>query len=161
LPINHNTPSSGSRHAIFPPLVSNCCAPRRAARFGMRRSEAARTNVRGAKKAQLPNLMRHRVRTAGNRSMGMGGRLILLQPQGWLIVRSWLEDPWFWKAHESERYVECATDTTLRRYLCRGGIAQLFLEEGWFARVTDPAIMYSYLHAPATEIEHTYDDLHA
>ncbi|KAH0445431.1 hypothetical protein IEQ34_025472 [Dendrobium chrysotoxum] len=22
-------------------------------------------------------------------------------------------------AHESERYVECATDTTLRRYLCR------------------------------------------
>ncbi|KAK7234299.1 hypothetical protein RIF29_47016 [Crotalaria pallida] len=90
---------------------------RRAARFGMRRSEAARTNVRGAKKAQLPNLMRHRVRTAGNRSMG--GRLILLQPQGWLIVRSWLEDPWFWKAHESERYVECATDTTLRRYLCR------------------------------------------
>ena len=83
----------------------------------MRRSEAARTNVRGAKKAQLPNLMRHRVRTAGNRSMG--GRLILLQPQGWLIVRSWLEYPWFWKAHESERYVECATDTTLRRYLCR------------------------------------------
>ena len=23
----------------------------------------------------------------------------------------------------------------------RGGIAQFFLEEGWFARVTDPAIM--------------------
>ena len=54
--------------------------------------------------------MRHRIRTAGNRSMG--GRLILLPPQGWLIVRSRLEDPWFWKAHESERYVECATDTT-------------------------------------------------
>ena len=88
----------------------------------MRRSEAARTNVRGAKKAQLPNLMRHRVRTAGNRSMG--GCLILLQPQGWLIVRSWLEDPWFWKAHESERYVECATDTTLRRYLCRRGVGR-------------------------------------
>ena len=82
----------------------------------MQRSEAARTNVRGAKKAQLPNLMRHRVRTAGNRSMG--GRLILLPPQGCLIVRSRLEYPRFWKAHESERYVECATDTTLRRYLC-------------------------------------------
>ncbi|KAJ8614150.1 hypothetical protein MRB53_036507 [Persea americana] len=40
----------------------------------------------GAIIAQLPNLMRHRVRTAGNRSMG--GRLILLPPQGWLIVRS-------------------------------------------------------------------------
>ncbi|KAK8538905.1 hypothetical protein V6N12_034612 [Hibiscus sabdariffa] len=57
--------------------------------------------------------MRHRVRTTGNCSMG--GRLILLPPQGWLIVRSRLEDPWFWKAHESERYVECATNTTLRR----------------------------------------------
>lgn len=61
--------------------------------------------------------MRHQVWTAGNRSMG--GRLILLPPQGWLIVRSRLEDPWFWKAHESERYVECATDITLCRYLCR------------------------------------------
>nr|GEY90175.1 NADH:ubiquinone/plastoquinone oxidoreductase [Tanacetum cinerariifolium] len=39
------------------------------------------------------------------------GLRILLPPQGWLIVRSRLEDPWFWKAHESERYVECATDT--------------------------------------------------
>ena len=58
--------------------------------------------------------MWHRVRAAGNRSMG--GPLILLPPQGWLIVRSRLEDPWFWKAHESERYVECAIDTTLRRY---------------------------------------------
>ncbi|KAL0305279.1 UNVERIFIED_CONTAM: hypothetical protein Scaly_2990300 [Sesamum calycinum] len=48
------------------------------------------------------------------RNHSMGGRLILLPPQGWLIVRSRLEDPWFWKAHESERYVECATDTTLR-----------------------------------------------
>ena len=48
----------------------------------------------------------------------MGGRLILLPPQGCLIVRSRLEYPWFWKAHESERYYECATDTTLRRYLC-------------------------------------------
>ena len=28
-----------------------------------------------------------------------------------LVLRSSLEDPWSWKAHESERYVECATDT--------------------------------------------------
>ncbi|MBA0821904.1 hypothetical protein Goarm_018736 [Gossypium armourianum] len=35
--------------------------------------------------------MRYRVRTAGNPSMG--GRLILLPPQGWLIVRSRLKDP--------------------------------------------------------------------
>lgn len=33
----------------------------------------------------------------------------------------------------------------LSLYRDRGGIAQFFLEEGWFARVTDPAIMYSYL----------------
>ena len=46
----------------------------------------------------------------------------------------------------------------LSLYRDRGGIAQFFLEEGWFARVTDPAIMYS---APATEVEHIYDDLHA
>ncbi|KAI5388322.1 hypothetical protein KIW84_074130 [Lathyrus oleraceus] len=39
-----------------------------------------RMNVRRAKKAQLPNLMWHRVQTAGNRSAG--GCLILLQPQG-------------------------------------------------------------------------------
>ncbi|GER47696.1 neuralized-like protein 4 [Striga asiatica] len=65
----------------------------------------------GAIIVQLPNLMWHRVWTAGNHSMG--GRLILLPPQGWLIVRSsYLQAPWFWKAHESERYVECATDTT-------------------------------------------------
>ncbi|KAL0295753.1 UNVERIFIED_CONTAM: hypothetical protein Sangu_3185800 [Sesamum angustifolium] len=83
----------------------NCCAPRRQRALG----------CGGAIIVQLPNLMRHRVWTAGNHSMG--GRLILLPPQGWLIVRSRLEDPWFWKAHESERYVECATDTTLRRYL--------------------------------------------
>ncbi|KAL8102162.1 hypothetical protein AgCh_026888 [Apium graveolens] len=67
-------------------------------------------------------------------------------PIGWLIVRSRFEDPWFWKAHESERYVECATDTTdhqeaLSLYRDRGDIAQFFLEEGWFARVTDLAIM--------------------
>ncbi|WZZ32444.1 hypothetical protein YC2023_015845 [Brassica napus] len=28
-----------------------------------------------------------------------------------LVVRSRLEDPWFWKAHESKRYVDCETDT--------------------------------------------------
>lgn len=40
----------------------------------------------------------------------------------------------------------------LSLYRDRGGIAQFLLEEGWFAWVTDPAIMYSY---PATEVEHT------
>ncbi|KAI3757878.1 hypothetical protein L6452_05422 [Arctium lappa] len=73
----------------------------------------------GAIIAQFPNLMQHRVRTAGNRSMG--GLRILLPPQGWLIA-------------------------ALSLYRDRGGIAQFFLEEGWFARVTDPAIMYSYLY---------------
>ncbi|KAM7249636.1 hypothetical protein ACFE04_011467 [Oxalis oulophora] len=57
-----------------------------------------------------------------------------------------LEDPRFWKAHESERYVECATDTTLRRdhqaalslYKDRGGIAKLFLKEaGRIERAVD------------------------
>ncbi|KAI5658252.1 hypothetical protein M9H77_27045 [Catharanthus roseus] len=57
--------------------------------------------------------MRHQVWTAGNCSMGR--RLIFLLQQGWLIVRSRIEDPWFWKAHGSERYVECATDITLCR----------------------------------------------
>ena len=33
----------------------------------------------------------------------------------------------------------------LSLYRDRGGIAQFLLEEGWFAWVTDPAIMYSYL----------------
>lgn len=45
----------------------------------------------------------------------------------------------------------------LSLYRDRGDIAQFFLEEGWFARVTDPAIMYSYLFfiASETEVEHT------
>ena len=122
----HGVVFSTSKKYDYPPLVSNVgwLGLLSVARLGGQRAlgcggakQLERMNVRGAKKAQLPNLMRHRVRTAGNRSMG--GCLILLQPQGWLIVRSWLEDPWFWKAHESERYVECAIDTTLRRYLCR------------------------------------------
>ena len=174
----HGVVFSTSKKYDYPPLVSNVgwLGLLSVARLGGQRA----LGCGGAIIAQLPNLMRHRVRTAGNRSMGR--RLILLPPQGWLIVRSRLEDPWFWKAHESERYVECATDTTLRRYpvqvrrrsvletaaaargvndrtCCNlgitrqlfrsigmgGGIAQFFLEEGWFARVTDPAIMYSYL----------------
>ena len=91
----------------YPPLVSNvgCLVLLSVARLGGQRA----LGCGGAIIAQFPNLMRHRVRTAGNRSMG--GLRILLPPQGWLIVRSRLEDPWFWKAHESERYVECATDT--------------------------------------------------
>ena len=173
----HGVVFSTSKKDSYPPLVSNVgwLGLLSVARLGGQRA----LGCGGAIIAQSPNLMRHRVRTAGNRSMGR--RLILLPPQGWLIVRSRLEDPWFWKAHESERYVECATDTTLRRYpvqvrrrsvletaaaargvndrtCCNlgitrqlfrslgmgGGIAHFFLEEGWFARVTDPAIMYSY-----------------
>ncbi|KAF8057223.1 hypothetical protein N665_1263s0018 [Sinapis alba] len=38
--------------------------------------------------------------------------ILLIGRLGCLLVASSLEDPWFWKAHESERYVECATDTT-------------------------------------------------
>jgi len=111
----HGVVFSTSKKYDYPPLVSNVgwLGLLSVARLGGQRA----LGCGGAILAQLPNLMRHRVRTAGNRSMG--GRLILLPPQGWLIVRSGLEDPWFWKAHESERYVECATDTTLRRYLCR------------------------------------------
>lgn len=108
----HGVVFSTSKKDSYPPLVSNVgwLGLLSVARLGGQRA----LGCGGAIIAQSPNLMRHRVRTAGNRSMGR--RLILLPPQGWLIVRSRLEDPWFWKAHESERYVECATDTTLRRY---------------------------------------------
>ncbi|TYK27103.1 hypothetical protein E5676_scaffold77438G00010 [Cucumis melo var. makuwa] len=111
----HGVVFSTSKKDSYPPLVSNVgwLGLLSVARLGGQRA----LGCGGAIIAQLPNLMRDRVRAAGNRSMG--GRLILLPPQGWLIVRSRLEDPWFWKAHESERYVECATDTTLRR-CCRG-----------------------------------------
>lgn len=56
------------------------------------------------------------------RNHSFGGLLILLQPQGWLIVHSRLQDSWFWKAHESNRYVEYAANITLCRYLCRWGM---------------------------------------
>lgn len=121
------------------------------------------------------------------------------------------ELPWFWKAHESERYYECATPhyaaVQVRRRsvpktaaaargdqretrrqsqemrpdvlqprdhqavlpyqplgVTGGGIAQFFLEEGWFARVTDPAIMYSYLlhrQPKSSNLIKSSDDLHA
>ena len=111
----HGVVFSTSKKYDYPPLASNVgwLGLLSVARLGGQRA----WGCGGAIIAQPPNLMRHRIRTAGNRSMG--GRLILLPPQGWLIVRSRLEYPWFWKAHESERYVECATETTLRRYLCR------------------------------------------
>ncbi|KAI3664406.1 hypothetical protein L1987_89844 [Smallanthus sonchifolius] len=105
VPISRAT--STSKKFDYPPLVSNVgwLGLLSVARLGGQRA----LGCGGAIIAQFPNLMRHRVRTAGNRSMG--GLRILLPPQGCLIVRSRLEDPWFWKAHESERYVECATDT--------------------------------------------------
>ncbi|KAG4914244.1 hypothetical protein JHK87_051801 [Glycine soja] len=89
----HGVVFSTSKKYDYPPLVSNVgwLGLLSVARLGGQRAlgcggakQLERMNVRGAKKAQLPNLMRHRVRTAGNRSMG--GCLILLQPQGWLIV---------------------------------------------------------------------------
>ena len=42
-------------------------------------------------------------------------------------------------------WVRKVEQAALSLYRDREGIAQFFLEEGWFARVTDPAIMYSYL----------------
>ncbi|KAK2649394.1 hypothetical protein Ddye_016883 [Dipteronia dyeriana] len=111
----HGVVFSTSKKYDYPPLVSNMgwLGLLSVARLGGQRA----LRCGGAIISQPPNLMRHRVWTAGNRSMGR--HLILLPPQGWLIVHSKLEDPWFLKAHESERYVECATDTTLRRFLCK------------------------------------------
>lgn len=80
----HGVVFSTSKKYDYPPLVSNVgwLGLLSVARLGGQRA----LGCGGAIIAQLPNLMRHRVRTAGNRSMG--GRLILLPPQGWLIVRS-------------------------------------------------------------------------
>ena len=80
----HGVVFSTSKKDDYPPLVSNVgwLGLLSVARLGGQRA----LGCGGAIIAQLPNLMRHRVRTAGNRSMG--GRLILLPPQGWLIVRS-------------------------------------------------------------------------
>lgn len=119
----HGVVFSTSKKYDYPPLVSNVgwlgllSVARLGGQRGLGCGGEKQLDLQERKGVQFPNLMRHRVWTAGNHSMG--GRLILLPPQGWLIVRSRLEDPWFWKAHESERYVECATDITLCRYLCR------------------------------------------
>ncbi|KAF7117288.1 hypothetical protein RHSIM_RhsimMtG0002900 (mitochondrion) [Rhododendron simsii] len=77
----HGVVFSTSKKYDYPPLVSNVgwLGLLSVARLGGQRA----LGCGGAIIAQLPNLMRHRVRTAGNRSMG--GRLILLPPQGWLI----------------------------------------------------------------------------
>ena len=103
----HGVVFSTSKKYDYPPLVSNvgwlgllsvsrlggqralgCGGAELLERMNVRGAKLLeRMNVRGAKKAQLPNLMRHRVRTAGNRSMG--GRLILLPPQGCLIAVSY------------------------------------------------------------------------
>ncbi|PHT37026.1 hypothetical protein CQW23_24726 [Capsicum baccatum] len=109
----HGVVFSTSKKYDYPPLFSNVgwVGLHSVARLGGQRA----LGCGGAIIIQLPNLKRHRIWTAGNRSMG--GHLILLPTQGWLIVRSRLEYPWFWKAHESECNVECAIETTLRRYL--------------------------------------------
>ena len=80
----HGVVFSTSKKYDYPPLVSNVgwLGLLSVARLGGQRA----LGCGGAIIVQLPNLKRHRVWTAGNRSMG--GRLILLPPQGWLIVRS-------------------------------------------------------------------------
>ncbi|KAH0657378.1 hypothetical protein KY289_029762 [Solanum tuberosum] len=105
----HGVVFSTSKKYDYPPLVSNVgwLGLLSVARLGGQRA----LGCGGAIIVQLPNLKRHRVWTAGNRSMG--GRLILLPPQGWLIVRSRLEYPCSGRHMSPERYVECATETTL------------------------------------------------
>ncbi|KAI7991581.1 NADH-ubiquinone oxidoreductase chain 2 [Camellia lanceoleosa] len=87
----HGVVFSTSKKLDYPPLVSNVgwLGLLSVARLGRQRA----LGCGGAIITQLPNLMRHRVQTTGNRSMG--GRLILLPPQGWLIICSRLEDLWF------------------------------------------------------------------
>ncbi|KAF3671682.1 hypothetical protein FXO37_07921 [Capsicum annuum] len=105
----HGVVFSTSKKYDYPPLVSNVVwlGLLSVARLGGQHA----LGCGGAIIVQIPNLKQHRIWTTGNHSIG--GHLILLPLQGWLIVRSRLEYPWFWKAHESERYVECATETTL------------------------------------------------
>jgi len=63
----HGVVFSTSKKSNYPPLVSNVgwLGLLSVARLGGQRA----LGCRGAIIAQLPNLMRHRVRTAGNRSM--------------------------------------------------------------------------------------------
>ncbi|KAG7529325.1 hypothetical protein ISN44_Un143g000110 (mitochondrion) [Arabidopsis suecica] len=114
----------------------NCCAPRRAARLGMQRNYY--------RPAPYPNLMRRRIRTAGNRSMGGGtsnpfaaarlanrtqqarrppGSGRHMSPNAMLNVRPTLR-----------RYQCRDHQAALSLYRDRGGIAQFLLEGGWFAR---------------------------
>ena len=64
----HGVVFSTSKKYDYPPLVSNvgCLGLLSVARLGGQRA----LGCGGAIIAQLPNLMRHRVRTAGNRSLG-------------------------------------------------------------------------------------------
>ncbi|KAH9672314.1 hypothetical protein KPL70_017673 [Citrus sinensis] len=70
------------------------------------------------------------------------------EPQGWLIVRSRLKDPWFWKEHESEHYVECADKSELAtgtigwcltapqaKFKLRVGFASGVGGEGWWVEI--------------------------
>lgn len=104
----HGVVFSTSKKFAYPPLVSNVgwLGLLSVARLGGQRA----LGCGGAIIAPFPNLMRHRVRTAGNRSMGayhpFAAARLANRTQQARITR-----PWFWKAHESERYVECATDT--------------------------------------------------
>ena len=85
----HEVLFSTSKKFNYPPLVNNVgwLGLLSVTRLGGQRT----LGCKGAIIAPLPNLMWHQVRTARNCSPG--GCLILLLPQGWLIVRSRLEDP--------------------------------------------------------------------
>ncbi|KAF3452207.1 hypothetical protein FNV43_RR08305 [Rhamnella rubrinervis] len=144
----HGVVFSTSKKYDYPPLVSNVgwLGLLSVARLGGQRA----LGCGGAIIAQLPNLMRHRVRTAGNRSMGgtsnpfaaarlanrtCAGEASVGPRNGGGGARSSRPDALQPRDHQA----------ALSLYRDRGGIAQFFLEEGWFARVTDPAINYSYL----------------
>ncbi|KAL0304705.1 UNVERIFIED_CONTAM: NADH-ubiquinone oxidoreductase chain 2 [Sesamum calycinum] len=144
----HGVVFSTSKKYDYPPLVSNVgwLGLLSVARLGGQRA----LGCGGAIIVQLPNLMRHRVWTAGNHSMG--GRLILLPPQGWLIVpvqvrrRSVLETAAAARGVNDRTCCNLGITRQLFRSIGIGGHSTILLGGGLFARVTDPAIMYSYLY---------------
>ncbi|KAL8128858.1 hypothetical protein V2J09_018013 [Rumex salicifolius] len=119
---------------------------------------------RGAIIAQLPNIIRHPVQTARSRSMGgrtkTPGSGMHMSPNAMLNVRPTLYyvGTYAGKGSVGPRNGSSGARSerpdvlqprdhraALLLYSDREGIAQFFLEKGWFAQVTDPSIMYSYL----------------
>lgn len=109
----HGVVFSTSKKFDYPPLVSNVgwLGLLSVARLGGQRA----LGCGGAIIAQLPNLMRHRVRTAGNRSMG--GRLILLPPQGLKSYAAGSKTPGSGRHMSPNAMLNVRL--TLRRYLWR------------------------------------------